>query len=82
MMLAFNVAEVCPTALAAFVSTDGAATFRVLNVTSGPSTVPPAFFVTTLKWYAVFGVSAVIFADTSTGLDPDPGSVLHGALDP
>jgi hypothetical protein len=44
--------------------------------------VPPAFFVTTLKWYAVFGVSAVIFADTSTGLDPDPGSVLHDAIDP
>jgi hypothetical protein len=32
LTLAFNVAEVSPTALAAFVSTDGAATFRVLNV--------------------------------------------------
>jgi len=56
--------------------------YGVLNATSGPSTVPPELFVTTLKWYPVFGVRPVIFADTATGLVPDPGSDLHGAFDP
>ncbi len=57
-------------------------TFSVLNVTSGPSTVPPELFVTTRKWYSVFGVRPTMDADTVTGLVPDPGSDLHGAFDP
>lgn len=80
LTLAFNVAEVSPTPLAAFVSTDGAATFSVLNVTSGPSTGPPELFCHDPE--VVFGVRAVSFADTATGLSPDPGSEPHGALDP
>ena len=82
LTLAFNVAEACPTPLAAFVSTDGAATFGVLNVTSGPSTVPLELEVVTLKWYSVLGVRPAIFADTATGLDPDPGSDLHATAVP
>ena len=44
--------------------------------------VPAEFVAEILKWYSVFGVRPVTFADTATGLDPDPGSDLHGALDP
>jgi hypothetical protein len=36
--------------------------------------VPLELVAEILKWYSVFGVRPVIFADTATGLDPDPGS--------
>jgi len=56
--------------------------YDVLNVTSAPWAVPAVFVAENLKWYSVFGVRAVSFADTATGLVPDPGSDLHGAFDP
>ena len=34
------------------------------------------------KWYVVFGLRRDTDADTATGLVPDPGAGLHGALDP
>jgi hypothetical protein len=56
--------------------------YAVLNVKSSPMLVPAAFVAENLKWYSVFGLRTVSFADTATGLDPDHGSDLHGAFDP
>jgi hypothetical protein len=44
--------------------------------------VPAAFVAVILKWHSVLGVRPVTFADTVTGLSPDPGNDLHGAFDP
>jgi hypothetical protein len=57
--------------------------YDVLNATSSPLAVPAEFVAVIRKWYSVFATRpAAIDADTATGLDADPGSVAHGALDP
>ena len=51
LTVAFSVAEVCVTDEAGFVTTVGGVTAEVvLNVSSEPLLVPPAFVAEILKW--------------------------------
>ncbi len=64
------------------VFTVGGGTGGVLNASSEPVLVPPALVAEILKWYVELAVSPLTAADTATGLVPDPGDGVHGALDP
>src|ERR1039458_1095978 len=60
-----------------------ATAYEVLNVNSSPLPLPAGLVAEIRKWYSVFATRpAAIDANTATGLDPDPGSVVHGTLDP